>query len=446
MLHRKIEKHINEWIADDKRALLVYGVRQAGKTYIIRECLKKAGCKYAEFNLIEEPEIAKIIKNSSNTDDLIIKLSLYRKDELIPGETVIFFDEIQKCREILTKIKFLVEDQRFKYVMSGSLLGVELVNLLSAPVGYLKTLKLYPLDYEEFLQVFGVPEEVIGGIRDSYLKKIPVDETIHSRLEDLFRLYIIIGGMPAAVEKYRQTNNIDRVIDEHLAIVELYKMDFTQYEEENRKLVITNIYELMPAELNEQNKRFKIADINKNLRYERISDSFVWLWKAGVALPAFNLEQPLLPLMINQKSTLFKLFFSDIGMLTSIYGKNTKLKILNGEKDVTKGAVYENVIAQELMAHGYKLYYLKNKKIGELDFVIEDKEEVLPIEVKSKIHSALSNVLTDDNLGINEGLVFAETNVQKIDKVTYLPLYMVMAIENAAAEFEDISLEKYIWK
>jgi predicted AAA+ superfamily ATPase len=137
-------------------------------------------------------------------------------------------------------------------------------------------------------------------------------------------------------------------------------------------------------------------------------------------------------------------------MLTSIYGKNTKLKILNGEKDVTKGAVYENVIAQELMAHGYKLYYLKNKKIGELDFVIEDKEEVLPIEVKSgknyKIHSALSNVLTDDNLGINEGLVFAETNVQKIDKVTYLPLYMVMAIENAAAEFEDISLEKYIWK
>lgn len=450
MLYRKIEREINDWIRKDDRALLLYGVRQAGKTFIIRECLEKAGCDYVEFNLIEEPEVIRILQESPSTEDLILRLSLYSSRPIRPGVTFLFFDEVQRYKELVTRIKFLVEDHRFRYILSGSLLGVEITNLRSAPVGYLKTLKLYPLDFEEFLQVFQVPERILSEIRQAFRKKEPMAVTVHEKLMRLFNLYIIIGGMPAAVEEYRRSENIDRVIAIHQDIVEMYKLDFTQYEAEEKKLILSNIYELIPAELNEQNKRFKFADIDKNLRYERMADSFTWLWKAGVALPVFNATQPLFPLMINQKSSLFKLFFSDVGMLTSIYGKAAKLKILQNEKDINKGAIYENVIAQELVAHGYPLYYYNNKKRGELDFLIEEGDRILPIEVKSgkdyKKHSALRNIMEEENYAISEAIVFSGQNVSTEGGITYLPLYMVMAMEKDAVEFEDISVGRFLWQ
>ena len=350
----------------------------------------------------------------------------------------------------MTKIKFLVEDSRYRYIMSGSLLGIEITNLKSAPVGYLKTLVMYPLDFQEFLQIFDVPEEVLALIQKAYKEQMPVDDIVHKKMLELFNLYMIIGGMPAAVEKYRAKGEIDAVIDEHLAIAEQYKLDFTQYEAENRRLILSNIYELMPAELNEQNKRFKIADIDKNLRYDRISDSFTWLWKAGVALPVFNVTQPVLPLMLNQKSTLFKLFFSDVGILTSLYGKGTKLKIVNGETDVNKGAVFENVVAQELTAHGYPLYYYNSKKKGEIDFIIEDQDEILPIEVKSgkayQKHSALTNIMKEKNYNIAKGLVFSSRNVEQREGIAYLPIYMIMCLEKDKTDFIDISVEKFKWQ
>lgn len=191
---------------------------------------------------------------------MILKLSLYSSTKIIPGKTFIFLDEIQMCKEIVTKIKFLVEDNRFRFILSGSLLGVELVNLISAPVGYLQILTLYPLDFEEFLQVFQVTNQIKEQLRQS---EKPVDEVIHKKLLEMFNLYLIIGGMPAAVEKYRTTGNIQDVINEHLAILEQYKLDFTQYEAENRRLNLTHIYEMIPSELNEKNKRFMIADIKK---------------------------------------------------------------------------------------------------------------------------------------------------------------------------------------
>ena len=292
MLNRKIETDILRWINEDDKALLVYGVRQSGKTFIIRECLKNAGCDYVEFNLIEQSEIVDILASASGVDDLILKLSLYSDKKIIPGKTFFFFDEIQKYKEIVTKIKFLVEDKRYRYILSGSLLGVEIVNLKSAPVGYLKALKLYPLDFEEFLQIFRISEAVISQLRSAFFSKTPVDDVVHHRLMEIFNLYLIIGGMPAAIEKYTTTGNIDDVMEEHRAIIELYKLDFTQYEAENRRLILTHIYDMIPAELNAKNKRFLIADIRKDLRYDRISDSFTWLWKAGVALGVFNTTAP----------------------------------------------------------------------------------------------------------------------------------------------------------
>lgn len=447
MLKRKIEKDILRWIESSEKALLVYGVRQAGKTFIIRECLEAAGCDYIEFNLIRQPEVVDILANATSNSDLILKLSLYSDKKIIPGKTFFFFDEIQKYKEIVTKIKFLVDDRRFRYVLSGSLLGVEIVNLKSAPVGYLQTLNMYPLDFEEFLQIFHVGEAVLEKLRSSFTTKTPVDEVIHSKIMEMFHLYLIIGGMPAAVQTYRTTGNIDEVIDEHRAIIEQYKVDFTQYEEENRKLIITHIYELIPAELNEKNKRFMIADIRKNLRYERVEDSFTWLWKAGVALAAFNTTEPTVPLLLNEKNTLFKMFLSDVGLLTTLYGKACKLKIVNKEKDINKGAMYENVVAQELHAHGYKLYYYNSKKKGELDFVIEHRGEILPIEVKSgkdyEKHSALDNVMSVDEYGIQEAIVFTNDNVKTSGSITYYPIYMVMFLQDDPVEFVDISVDRF---
>ena len=447
MLKRKIEKDIEKWIENSEKAILIYGVRQAGKTFIIRECLKRNECEYIEFNLINQPELVEVLKSSTSIDDLILKLSLYSDKKIIPGKTIFFFDEIQRYKEIVTKIKFLVEDKRYRYILSGSLLGVEIVNLKSAPVGYLQTLNMYPMDFEEFLQIFNVDENIINNLRICFLTKTKVDEIIHNKIMEMFNLYLIIGGMPAAVERYRNTENIDEVMEEHRAIIEQYKLDFTQYEEENRKLIITHIYELIPAELNEKNKRFMIADINKSLRYERISDSFVWLWKSGVALGVFNTTEPTIPLMLNEKSALFKLFISDVGLLTTIYGKSCKLKIVNKENDINKGAVFENVVAQELHAHGYPLYYYNSKKLGEIDFIVEQSGKTLPIEVKSgKVynkHSALNNLMNAKEYGIEEAFIFTNDNVKIDGKLNYLPIYMVMFLRDEPMEFADIRVGRY---
>lgn len=446
LLKRKIEKDIIHWIENSEKALLVYGVRQAGKTFIIRKCLEAAGCDYIEFNLIHRPEIIDILDKATGIDDLILKLSLYSDKKIIPGKTFLFFDEIQRYKEIVTKIKFLVDDKRFRYIMSGSLLGVEITNPKSAPVGSLQSIHMYPLDFEEFLQIFHVEEEILSRLHRAYLEKTPVDEVIHRKIMEMFHLYLIIGGMPAAVEKYRAGGSIDDVMDEHRSIIEQYKLDFTQYEEENRKLIITHIYEMIPAELNEKNKRFMIADIRKNLRYDRVADSFTWLWKAGVALGVFNTTEPTVPLMLNEKSSLFKMFLSDVGLLTTVYGKSCKLRIVNKEKDINKGAVYENVVAQELYAHGYPLYYYNSKKKGELDFVIEHAGKVLPIEVKSgkdyEKHSALSHVMGVAEYGIDEAYVFTSDNIKTKGKVTYLPIYMVMFLKDEPIAFIDISIDR----
>lgn len=447
MLERKIAKEIRRWINNGDKALLVSGVRQSGKTFVIRQCLQQAGCDYVEFNLIQQGEVVKILEGATSVDDLILKLSLYSDKKLIPGRTIIFFDEIQRYKEIVTKIKFLVEDKRYRYIMSGSLLGVELVNLQSAPVGYLQTLMMYPLDFAEFLQIFNVGEPLLEQLRSNFATKTPVDPVIHSRLMEILNLYLLIGGMPAAVEKYRTSNNIDEVMLEHRSIIEQYKLDFTQYESENRKLLISRIYELIPAELNEKNKRFVVSDLKNGLRYDRINDSFTWLWKAGVALGVFNTTEPTVPLMLNEKSTLFKLFLSDVGLLTTIYGKACKLKIINNEQDINKGAVYENLIAQELHAHGYPLYYYNSKKMGELDFIVEQAAQVLPIEVKSgkdyEKHSALDNVLAVPEYGIKEAYIFTHDNVKTDGKLTYYPIYMSMFLQAEPLNFPDISLNKF---
>ncbi len=433
MLIRKKEKEITEWIKNGKKALLVSGARQVGKTFLIRECLRKEQIEFVEFNLIEQPEIVGLLASAETVDDLILRLSLFTDKKLVKGKSIIFFDEIQEYKEIVTKIKFFVEEGSFRYILSGSLLGVEITNLKSAPVGSLHTITMYPLDFEEFLQVFNVQPKLIKSLREAFEKKLPVDEIVNKKLLDIFNLYLLIGGMPSAVMRYVETSSLEEVYEEHVAIIEQYKQDFTKYEAQDKKFYLTQVYDLIPAELSEKNKRFNFADIKQGLKFERAQDNFIWLQKAGVAFPVFNATEPKIPLLLSEKSNLFKLFLSDVGMLTTMYGRATKIKILNGDKDINNGALYENAVAQELYAHGYKPYYFNSKKQGELDFIIEYHGEVLPIEVKSgkgyTVHSALNNVLSNEDYSIKQAFVFANCNVTINEKIVYYPIYFCMFLQ-----------------
>lgn len=430
MLVRKIARKLENWIDNSQKALIIYGARQVGKTYIVRSVLEARGEDYVEFNLIRDKSALEILRGFTSVDDLILKLSLLSEKPLTPYKTFIFFDEIQEYPEIVTTIKFLVEDGRFRYILSGSLLGVEAKNIKSAPVGYLQSLTMYPLDFEEFLQLFRVDKKIMDELKDCYTKRQPVDEVIHKRFNEIFNLYLIIGGMPAAVDAYQRTNNIDDVITEHNSIIEQYKQDFTKYEAQHKRLFLTRIYNIIPAELNEKNKRFNVSDVEKGARYDRIKDDFIWLTAAGVAIATYNVTEPVLPLSLNEKASLFKLFLSDVGLLTTIYGKATKLKIVNGAAGINKGGIFENVVAQELTAHGYASYYYVSKKFGELDFVLEHDGHVLLVEVKSgkdyTRHSALDNVLNVEEYGIPEAFVFSSANISVDGKVVYYPVYMAM--------------------
>ena len=444
MLYRKIEKVINKWIDTSKKALLIDGARQVGKTYIIRSVLEERNCSYIEFNLIKTPEIIELIAKSETVDDMITNLSLFTDKPFKKGETYIFFDEIQEYKELTTKVKFWVDEGSFRYVFSGSLLGVELKNLKSAPVGYLKTLTMYPMDFEEFLQIYNFNEQLKQSLYKAFIDRVPVNESVHKKMMTIFNMYLNVGGMPAAVNRFMETHNLEDVIAEHNDIVTLYKKDFTRYESEEKKPYLTQIYDLIPAELNSTNKRFNYSDIKKGLRFERSEENFLWLSQAGIALPVFNITEPSLPLLLNEKRSLFKLFLADIGMLTTMYGKATKRQVLLNNPNINSGALYENVVAQELKAHGFKLYYYNNKKYGELDFIVEYKGRVLPIEVKSGKeylrHSALSNVMNISNYSVDEAYVFTNYNVEVKGNIVYYPIYMLMFIIN-----EDIQLPMIDW-
>ena len=447
MLTRKIARKLENWIDNSQKALIIYGARQVGKTYIVRSVLEERGEDYVEFNLIRDKSALDILRGFTSVDDLILKLSLLSEKPLTPYKTFIFFDEIQEYPEIVTTIKFLVEDGRFRYILSGSLLGVEIKNIKSAPVGYLQSLTMYPLDFEEFLQLFRVDKKIMDGLKDCYTKRQPVDEVIHKRFNEIFNLYLIIGGMPAAVDVYQRTNNIDDVITEHNSIIEQYKQDFTKYEAQHKRLFLTRIYDIIPAELNEKNKRFNVSDVEKGARYDRIKDDFIWLTAAGVAIATYNVTEPVLPLSLNEKASLFKLFLSDVGLLTTIYGKATKLKIVNGAAGINKGGIFENVVAQELTAHGYASYYYVSKKFGELDFVLEHDGHVLPVEVKSgkdyTRHSALDNVLNVEEYGIPEAFVFSSANISVDGKVVYYPVYMAMFLSEVIEADPVLPLSRF---
>ena len=427
-MYRKDSIIIEEWLKRSDKALLVTGARQIGKTWLIREEIAKSGyCKF-EVNFIDQPDLVDYLNVKMSANEFLVKLKMIMPEDCKPQETVVFFDEIQKCPEIVTKIKFLVEEGSFKYVMSGSLLGVELKGITSVPVGYLTVLRMYPMDFEEFMIANNVSKTTLEMLKAKFETCQPVDEFIHQKLLSLFFIYLIVGGMPDAVKIYIATKDIREVDKVQRDIVALYKEDFSQYESEDKKLKLISIYDIIPAELNKQNKKFVFTMLNKELKFDRYENSFLWLKDAGVALPVYNVEAPVIPLKASKSSNVFRLFSNDTGLLTSAYPAETKLELINKNSEVNNGAHFENAVAQQLTANGLEPYFCKKKNIGQLDVLVEMDGKAVPIEVKSgkayKAHKSLDNFMKISDYHIEKAYVLSVANMEQEGSVVYLPIYM----------------------
>ena len=427
-MYRKNSIIIEEWLKSSNKALLVTGARQTGKTWLIREEIAKSEYTKFEVNFIDQPDLVDYLNVKMSAEEFLVKLKMIMPEDCKPQETVVFFDEIQKCPEIVTKIKFLVEEGSFKYVMSGSLLGVELKGIASVPVGYLTVLKMYPMDFEEFMVANNVSKMTLEMLKEKFETCQPVDEFIHQKLLALFFIYLIVGGMPDAVKTYIATKDIREVDKVQRDIITLYKEDFSQYESEDKKLKLISIYDIIPAELNKQNKKFVFTMLDKELKFDRYENSFLWLKDAGVALPVYNVEAPTIPLKASKSSNVFRLFSNDTGLLTSAYSAEIKLELINKNSEINNGAHFENAVVQQLTANGLEPYFCKKKNIGELDAVIEMGGKVVPIEVKSgkayKAHKALDNFMNIPDYHLEKAYVLSAANLEQEGTVVYLPIYM----------------------
>lgn len=354
--------------------------------------------------------------------------------KLIPNKTLIFLDEIQCCPNARCAIKFLVEDGRFDYIESGSMLGVSFKDIPSLPVGFEEEYQMFPMSFKEFIISNGITNETINYLHNCYLTNTPVNAAIHNTMKKLFSTYLIVGGMPEAVQIYLDTHNIAEVVNYQQHILNKYRQDISQYTDNTSKAKVKAIYDSLPSQLNKKSKRFLINSIEKNARLLRYQNSFNWLIDAGVALPCYNLNAPVHPLAINEKRNLFKLFMNDTGLLTSSSLDGIQFEILMGNMSVNMGSILENVIACELVTNGFELRYYDSLKNGEIDFVINLNNEIVLIEVKSgkdyHNHKSLDNMLKIKEWNLKKGIVLCEDNITVCDNIVYLPWYMVMFIKN----------------
>lgn len=444
MLYRKIASKIESFLkSEKKRMLVVSGARQVGKSYIIREVGMRLYSNFIEVNMEEDKQSNRLFENARTVEDFMIALSTIAGAKMKDSEkTLVFIDEIQAYSHLLTLVKFLVEDGRFTYIASGSQLGIALKTTQSIPIGSIELLSMYPLDFEEFLIANGVGELLINEMRRKFEAKEALNESLHMKVMDYFRKYLLVGGMPSAVNTYLSEHNMVSVRNIHRDISLLYKNDAAKYESESlRKLKIQRIYDMVPSNLEKVKKRIVAKDIElkKGKRMADYQDEFEYLISSGITLEVQAISKPSYPLVENSGKNLLKLYMSDIGLLTGILYHNDVLPIMNDKCGVNLGSVYENVVAQELKAHGFKLYYYDNKKNGEVDFLIDsvDLLSALPIEVKSGkdyyIHTALNNLLKVDEYKISNGIVFSnEAKVYNNGNVIYMPIYYVMFLRSSA--------------
>lgn len=444
MLYRKFIKRIEEYLSSDsKRMMLIDGARQIGKSYIIRWVCQQKFANYIEINMEEDKLGNRIFAEARTTKDFYMALSIVAGDKMKEkSNTVVFIDEIQAYDHLLTLVKFLMQENRFTYIASGSLLGVTLKNTTSIPIGSLDIHHMYPMDFEEFLIANGVGQIAIDAMKESFMQQKSLPDAMHNKMMDLFKKYLLVGGLPKAVETFVESRNILEFRSIQKEVHDLYGLDASKYENENNKrLKIRRIFDMIPSSLENKKKRVVIKEIeNKEWkRADNYSDEFEYLIASGITLEVKAVSTPTYPLVENSGKNLLKLYLNDVGILSGIFYRNNIQAIMSDIKSINLGSIYETVVAQELKAHGYDLFYYDNKKNGEVDFLIDDADNLsnIPIEVKSgkdyTIHHALNRFLTNDEYNIKRGYVLSnEQNVYTKDGITYIPIYYVMFFQNGS--------------
>lgn len=443
MLYRKISERLKEYFSSDSdRLLVIDGARQTGKSYIIREIGSAMFPNYIELNMEEDKVGQRIFADARTLDDFYLALGVVAGDKMKDRKsTLVFIDEIQAYDHLLTLVKFLMKDGRFTYIASGSQLGISLRNTSSVPAGSLDIEHLYPMDFEEFLYANGVGGLVVKSMRDCFLERKPLSEALHGKMLDFFKKYLLVGGLPQAVDAYVRTKNIAEFRRIQGEVHAMYGIDASKYEvEHGKRLKIRRIFDMIPSSLENKKKRVVIRDIEgkKWKRSDDYVDEFEYLISSGIALDVKAISKPSYPLIENSGKNLMKLYLNDVGILSGIYYRNNVSAVMSDVKSINLGSVYETVVAQELRAHGYELYYYDNKKNGEVDYLIDDSDHLsnIPLEVKSgkdyTVHSALDKFMSIEEYNIRDAYVLSnEREVTVRNGITYIPIYYVMFFENA---------------
>lgn len=435
MLRRKIADVIEEHLRSSDKVLVIDGARQVGKSFIIRHVGQKLYKNYVEIDMLEDSSGDRLFANVRTIEDFYLAISIANGDRLGTKEdTLVFIDEIQTYPELLTLLKFLVRDNRYTYIASGSLLGITLKETSSIPMGSIRKVRMFPLDFEEFLYANGISEIVIETMRNSCKERKSLDTTIHEKILDLFKKYLIVGGLPEAVNTFIDTKNIQKIREVQNEIRGYYAIDASKYDE-RRKLKIMDIYNLIPSYMENKKKRVVYKDIEgkKGKRHNNYQDEFDYLISSGIALGVEAVSEPKYPLIQSTSKNLIKLYYNDVGILTSRLFFNNIKPIMDDSLGINLGSVYETAVSSELIAHGHDLYYYDNRQKGEVDYLIEDSEElsVLPIEVKSgkdyTVHSAINNLLKTKDYGVPKAIVLSNNGEVKVKgNIVYMPIYYVM--------------------
>lgn len=432
MLDRKINDRLLSWKrTKNRQGLLVTGARQVGKTSSIEQFAREHYRNLIKIDFVEQPDAVELITGATDLNDLILRVTALAKSPLSDG-TLVFFDEVQRCGDAITWMRYLASDDRFDVVYSGSMLGVEAYDFRSLPVGTLDIVEMFPLDFEEFSWAMGVDPLLWETIRACFRERKAVPSFIHDRLRSLYSLYVLIGGMPDAVQTLASTDDTQAMRARQASILAAYRADITRYVQDPlARQRIKRIYDAMPAQLNKENRRFIVSGIDKKRRFEDMQSNFDWLASAGVAIPVKRVSEALFPLGLSREDSFFKFYLNDVGLLFSTFSPADVVEIVAKRELINFGQATENAVAQELRAQGRThLYYFHTAKVGEVDFLIEDRRKpiVIPVEVKSgassKKHAGLDNLLGVRNFGIEQAIVLHMGNVEEDGKVLYLPLYM----------------------
>lgn len=429
MLKRKLTKVLENWLkSGHDKALLLTGARQVGKTTAVREFAGKFYKHFVEVNFVKNPIAKQAFDGRLSTAEIVMNLSAMGYGPFNKGETLIFLDEIQECPNARTAIKFLVEEGLFDIIESGSLLGINYKPVTSYPVGFEEEVKVYPLDFEEFLWARNIGDEVIGRLRDSYQNLQPVPDFIHQQISKFYREYLVVGGMPEVVQKFVTDPDFQKTLKLQKNILTTYRSDITNYAG-NQQVLVKRIFDAMPSELGKEDKRFVLANLEKGASLRKYEDPTQWLVDAGIAYYSINTRSFELPFEAVENRRLFKLYMVDTGLLCSSLLKNMQFQVMNGDISINEGALTENFVAAALSAKQIPLHYYDKKSRQELDFVFPENGKISIIEVKSgddyKRHASMDAAIREHKSEIERAIVLCKGNVAK-DDVLYLPQYMAM--------------------